>query len=237
MTLPLTHAGPASGQSAVLQGLIGYWALDEVSGNALDSHTNALTLTNNNTVGAGTGLVGGARQFDSASNRFFNRTSETLLQVGQSDAAWAMWVNPDNLTGAKGILSKYAAGNLEWVIYSSGAAALIDASDDGTNTVSVNIATGLVIGSWTWIYCQYELATKKVSIALNNGALSASAALATPGIFAGTRDFKMGSQDGIGVSWPGRIDECGFWKRLLTAAERTSLYNAGAGLAYPFVGA
>jgi hypothetical protein len=32
----------------------------------------------------------------------------------------------------------------------------------------------------------------------------------------------------------GRIDEVGIWKRVLTAAERTQLYNGGLGYTYPF---
>ena len=35
--------------------------------------------------------------------------------------------------------------------------------------------------------------------------------------------------------WDGLIDEVGFWKRILTAQEKTNLYNAGAGLAYPLI--
>ena len=33
----------------------------------------------------------------------------------------------------------------------------------------------------------------------------------------------------------GEIDEVGFWSRALSASEVTELYNAGAGLTYPFV--
>ena len=35
----------------------------------------------------------------------------------------------------------------------------------------------------------------------------------------------------------GRIDEVGFWKRVLTSSERSLLYNGGVGLTYPFSGA
>ena len=31
----------------------------------------------------------------------------------------------------------------------------------------------------------------------------------------------------------GLIDEVGVWSRLLTADEKTALYNSGSGLAYP----
>src|SRR3989304_4743325 len=35
----------------------------------------------------------------------------------------------------------------------------------------------------------------------------------------------------------GRIDDVGFWKRVLTSSERSLLYNGGVGLTYPFSGA
>jgi len=36
------------------------------------------------------------------------------------------------------------------------------------------------------------------------------------------------------VIFDGNIDEVGIWDRILTTDEITELYNAGAGLAYPF---
>ena len=35
-------------------------------------------------------------------------------------------------------------------------------------------------------------------------------------------------------SFDGLIDEVGYWKRTLTPAERTTLYDFGRGLTYPF---
>ena len=54
-----------------------------------------------------------------------------------------------------------------------------------------------------------------------NGLVSASFAAGRPG-------------DVNGSYWDGRIDELGVWGRVLSPAEISELYNAGAGLAYPF---
>lgn len=48
-------------------------------------------------------------------------------------------------------------------------------------------------------------------------------------------NFSLGnSMDSLGSEMNGAIDEVGVWSRALTNAEITELYNAGAGLAYPF---
>lgn len=46
----------------------------------------------------------------------------------------------------------------------------------------------------------------------------------------------IGSRPNGSLCWDGLIDEVGLWGRALTSGERTTLYNAGAGLAYPFSG-
>jgi len=43
--------------------------------------------------------------------------------------------------------------------------------------------------------------------------------------------YSGGTPEGF---FDGMIDEVGVWSRLLTSDEVTTLYNAGAGLSYPF---
>jgi len=51
----------------------------------------------------------------------------------------------------------------------------------------------------------------------------------------GASDFAIGARrDTAPLYFDGRIDEVGLWKRVLTTAERTALYNSGAGVADPF---
>ncbi len=48
-----------------------------------------------------------------------------------------------------------------------------------------------------------------------------------------TIDLEFGTEQG-GNDLIGRVDEITIWKRLLTTQEKADMYNAGAGLAYPF---
>jgi hypothetical protein len=40
-----------------------------------------------------------------------------------------------------------------------------------------------------------------------------------------------------GLETSGMVDEIGYWERDLSSSEVTTLYNAGAGLTYPFISA
>jgi hypothetical protein len=57
------------------------------------------------------------------------------------------------------------------------------------------------------------------------------------GITVNTRDFTIGTQNDTAniFRWDGLIDEVGFWKRVLTSAERTELYNSGNGRDYAYI--
>jgi len=49
-----------------------------------------------------------------------------------------------------------------------------------------------------------------------------------------TSKIKMGMQKSAGRSFKGKLDEIGYWNRVLNDAEAAVLYNGGNGLAYPF---
>ena len=71
---------------ALTDNLISAWELSEASGNAIDSH-GSNDLTDNGSVGTGTGLVyGTARHFD-GSDDGFNIIDNTDLSVGDIDCS------------------------------------------------------------------------------------------------------------------------------------------------------
>lgn len=49
-----------------------------------------------------------------------------------------------------------------------------------------------------------------------------------------SRTLTLGSTDAHTATYSGAFDELGIWSRALSSAEVTSLYNAGAGVQYPF---
>ncbi len=79
--------------NGLLNNLIAHWKLDESSGNRADSHTNGLTLTDNDTVPSATGKVYGlAADIEIGNTEWLSRVSESLLQFGDIDFSFDAWV-------------------------------------------------------------------------------------------------------------------------------------------------
>lgn len=222
---------------ALTENLISYWKLDEASGNALDAHgSNALTDTN--TVTSGAGKINGARTFARASNEYFTIPDNASLSVGDIDFTLAAWVNLASKPG--GVMHVFGkregGGNLEyWIRWNN---ALDRFQFGGTNdgTTQVNIAADNFgapsLSTWIYVVGWHDSVANTVNIQVNNGTVNSASH--TTGFFDGTAAFKIGAgAAGGGEYWDGSIDEAAFWKRVLTAGERTSLYGGGNGLAYP----
>jgi hypothetical protein len=97
----IVGAGP-KGSNAVLgldsndptnQGLLGYWKLDEASGNPVDSSGFGNTLTNNGTTTFVTGKFASGSEHIPASSQYFS-TASTINGV----KSVSLWVNPDSTT-------------------------------------------------------------------------------------------------------------------------------------------
>jgi hypothetical protein len=81
---------------------------------------------------------------------------------------------------------------------------------------------------WTHILFWYDPGDGQVRIRINDTTTYASTT--SPGLAQTTSPFFVGG--GNTLFSDAIIDEVGFWKRLLTAQEKTALYNGGAALAY-----
>ena len=209
---------------------VSLWQFENGASLGLDSSNYGNNLTNNNAVSQTTGKVGQAAQFVAASSQSLSIADNDALSVDTTDAAWAFWFQATTL-GTRTLLSKYGgAGQREYVFYTFSSKLNLDASDDGTATVTVTEPTNLSTGTWYFVYAQYRRATKQTALSINQAALTTSSALTTAGLKNGTQPFKLGGPDGAAY-WDGLLDQVGFWKRLLSAQERAYLWNGGAGRA------
>jgi len=220
-------SGPPNG---LLTNLIAYWALDEAGGanNALDKHSNGLTLTQVNSPGADTGKVyATARTFAGANTRF-NRTSESLLQLGTS-TAWAIWFYPNSGTPAA---TEYIATKTDGVTVDEMLIAILSTGKcyyRGKQSGSVQ-STGTINGAaWNLAICWTDGTNQYIS--LNNATADSS------GSGSATTNRNGALTIGAYVSgintFTGRIGPVVFWKnRTLDATARAALWNGGAGLAY-----
>ncbi len=229
--------------NGLLANLVGYWALDEAGGanNALDKHTNGLTLTQSGSPGSAAGLVyAGVRTFAPASTQSFSRNSEAALQTGNIDftvAAWVWLAAQDSnfrIIAAKG---SNTASSVEWGIGKDNANAPYAIVFNGST--SLGMATwGSAIQATQWyLVTMWHVASEsRIYLSVNDG--NAVYADLTGDVTTSTYGFSIANYVGGNLYWSGRIGPVAFWKSAaggggaLSATKRTALYNAGAGFAY-----
>ena len=212
--------------------LISWWNLEEASGQRNDSHgTNH--LTDNNTVTQATGRVGSAAQFTAANSEKLNITSNASLQTGNIDFSFAGWVYLDTKTANRGFWGKWnLASNNDYLCYYDLAGDRFYWGLDGPTTSIFHPANSLgspATGVWYFIYVEHDSVNNFARIQVNNGTMDSGAY--SDGVSVGTAPFDIGYV-GDGIIHDGRIDSVGFWKRTLTADEKTWLYNGGNGRSY-----
>lgn len=216
---PATYTG-------LLTNLVSYWKLDEASGARLDSHANN-DLADNNTVGSATGILNLGADFESGNSEYLTAVPAAI----NVDDTWSisLWIKRES-TGATNYFMYQRSGE-------NGSAFGIDSSDkvfmvSGSGSFggsAVSTASLTSTAAFYHVVVIFNGAASKIYI---NGSLDSTVtcnAITPPNteLNIGTNHtHDAGFLDGI-------LDEVGIWSRALTAPEVTSLYNAGAGLAYP----
>ncbi len=222
--------------SSLLTGMIGYWNLTEASGAVrLDSHLNGLHLQDNNTVGQSAGGgpdAANCADFVRAGSDFLSRQSEPLLRTGDIDFTCSIWARWNGGSAEYALISKDAAGQREFVVEIISGALIAH----GT-AVEVLNSGAMPTNTWVHVILEYEAAGNVFRIYRDNGS-PVSHSDSIP-VAAGTSTFQIGAREYVGAEdrWDGRLAYAGFWKRLLTASEKTLLYNGGAGLSYAAIAA
>ena len=242
----VSQPGGAAG-NGLLNALIAYWPGNEASGNALDLHTNALHLTDANTVTSAAGLVyATARQYTAAICKYHARAADDVLfSTGDVDFTIAVWCWMDSKTASERIVSKWttAVAGREYTCgylfaWDRFFLQVRDMADATTTTVQANTLGSPSINAWYLIIAGHDAANNLAWICVNNGAVDTQPHAG--GVFDSASRFAIGTDNvGSGANmWDGRIGPTMFWKSaaggggVLTAAQRTALYNAGAGLPY-----
>lgn len=216
---------------ALTDNLVAFWELNEASGNAIDS-LGSNDLTDNNTVGAS----GIARDFEDTNSEFFSHVSNATLQMGDIDFTILAWVRPETATGTHQIVAKDddAGSARDYTLDISGGDFRFYINGGGSGIAqlgTVSAATDyMVVG-------QHDATGDTVGISVNASAFTTTG---TGGISpnVSAAEFRVGAREYAGFEnyWDGLIWRVGLWKRKLSGAEVTSLYNGGSGLSYAAMG-
>jgi len=226
---------------APADGLRAFWKLDEniSSGPRQDSVGNDTLTDANNNVGVGTGLFGGqAALFDaSAATALYTYPTPANLEFGNQDFTTAGWIQYTSFPGVGGTIGAWGNGNAgnanpleqEWILY-------VLRTDkhlrwlvsDGTHYAEVDSGVAVALNTWYFVVAWYDAAQGRVYVQVNNG--TPVYASYTYGPSARNRGFALGRTNDNFMS--GLIQNVGVWDRVLTADERTALYNSGSGVQF-----
>ncbi len=217
--------------------LLAYWKLDESSGNATDATGNGFTLTNNNTVTYGTGLINNGAQFTGGVIKYLSRADN--LGITNGNITIQVWVKLNNeiASGQWGLVIKGDAGtNINYIIayqYNSGTRRL-DFNRQQQNTANNEQFYTVDLGTSAWhqlilTYDGTNVSGYVDTVAIGNLATSGD------GASGGANLVEVGRAHGFTDNCvDGTMDEVGVWSRVLNSTEVGQLYNGGAGFAYPF---
>lgn len=231
----LTTAAPPPD---LLTGLISMWKMDETGTSTarLDfapaAHHNDLVPVS--AIGSGTGKISNAAHFTSSADHLL-ATSNTSLQTGPIDYTMALWVNLDSKTTEQKFWSKTGGGADEYGIGYTISGDRISSFVRGGATYSTLNADSLgspATGQWYFIVFWHNNAANSINIQVNDGPVDSFTPVPPLGT-SDAADVFFGCYAGDIQLATGLVDEAAFWKgRLLTAGERTALYNGGAGLPF-----
>lgn len=214
--------------NALSSGLIGYWKLDEASGNPVDSSGNAQTLTNANTTAFAVGkFANGADLERSSTNYFYVADNATLSVTG--NLTLAAWIKPESVTAATTftILGKWDGANESYrlVQYGDEISLSIDATAYAVTSPSSNLATG----TWYHVAGTFDPGTRRMAVFVN-GALVAESTAGPSSIGDSAEVFQLGganhSSSGTDL-YDGVIDDARVYNRTLSNHELEHLSQFG----------
>ncbi len=227
--------------STLLDSVVAHWNLDETSGTRVDSF-GSNDLADAVTTPIATGKLGNALDFEEGVDDYLFLADNAALSMGDIDFTVACWLQIESTGADKFALGKFltTGDQREYAILYRNATDRIQwrCSSDGTsgNTTLLDADTlgAPSTGTWYFVVCWYDVTIDKLGIQVNNGTADLSGEHLL-GAADKTSEFDIGRRDGSTTDdWDGLIDEVSIWKRLLTANEKTKLYNSGNGLVYPF---
>ena len=239
-----TYTAAALETGTLRIGMISWWDLEETSGTRSDAH-GSNDLTDNNTVGSGTGVTGDtAADFERTNSEYLLKADATDFDVGDDDLSIVVWINPETLASTAGdnlFFLRLIGDNNDWSFLlriTSTDDTVRFGTHDGTTTNPVDASTfgGLSTGTWYMVYAYHDATANEAGISINDGTVDTVS-------FTGGLRTLTDEDLVVGANWfhttlvdekhyDGLMDSLAIWNRVLTSSEVTELYNSGNGLQY-----
>ena len=218
--------------STLLDDLKAYYALEDVT-----DAVGSLDLTNSGGVTFVAGQVNNCGQFPGT--EVLTYVPDAGHVIAGADATIAFWAKIANPATGPDIVCKWSAvaADYEYTVYTDTAPARLtvrfwNAVSGSSNNYTWNLDPAIDFDAWHFYLVSYTNSVPEAEVFVDNVSYGVLTITQPAGTNAGT--FAIGSTPNL--AWPvnGYVDEVGLWGRLLTAAERDALWNAGVGDTYPF---
>ena len=227
-------------QNPTVRDLVSWWALEEDSGDAADSHgTNHLTRSG--TINNADAKQGKGINFQNISGRYLSLANNASVNFGHEDFTIGCWFKPEALYGGDPedgdlpmpFIHKGNAGGATYYEYFLGASRSkkVRLSTRGGST---EWGSEMTTGNWYFAVGWHVASENKSYLQVNNGSALSYTDTEGGGTTHSPDDIRFGRNLRIGVEAgiKGIVDEMFVYRRALNDDERSWLYNDGMGRAY-----
>lgn len=232
----------SAASDSLLTNLVAWWSLDESSGTRVNNHNSGThDLTDNNTVGSQSGLVGNEAVFVAANTESLSTAHHADLQILDTrDFSVAGWFTLESASDSNAeLISKKAAGGNAggWALRrdgtNEGVTFVARRADNGQNRALGPIS--VTYGTRFFFITQFTSATDELSFEINRSGTPTTGVLVGGQYASETGAFAIGAKGATLTSLllDGAADEISIAHRLWTDEEKDRLYNSGSGMAYP----
>ncbi len=227
---------------ALTDNLVAVWC--EAAAPSTDESGAGEGLTDHGTVGTTTGTVGTAGVWTTAnSTQYLSHVDDANLSSGDIDFTIAAWIYLTAKTkNYPCIVGKASsdAGTIEYNLLFRTSADTFELTWNTTIEVRSTTFGSPSLNTWYYVVAWHDATANTINICVNAGTADSAADNGGTDTNKGFAIGTLGEYIDTSSTWDGRLNQVAMWKRVLTAGERTSLYNAGAGLAFaswtPFPG-
>ncbi len=220
-------------------GLVSVWEM-ESGAIGIDSH-GSNNLTDNNTVGEGTGKQGGCGDFELANSEHLSISdaSQSGLDI-TGDLTLACWVKFES------DVSTHIIGKRNGQLEATGRGYVLYKDGNTSTSLDINISDGSTatwkyvtwspsLATWYHIAVVYTASAGSAKFYVNGAQQGATQTGLPTSIHNNSQRFTIGADADTSIPggyMDGLIDQACVWAAALTDANISTLYNSGSGIAY-----
>ncbi len=224
-------------------GLVSVWKMDETAGIRKDSfgENHLVPFSGVSYVYSDPTNNGiNAAHFNHSGNQGLTKNSNSSLQIGNFDFTITTWVRfnsynsgPSSAAFVTKLDDTFYEYNLYY--YTAGSQVYWDVAEDNNTRLAEIGGPALSLNTWYFIVAWHDSVNDVVGLQVNNGTVFT--ATTTGGIpRTSTGVFNIGNRSNgsdPNLAFDGDIDETVFYRKVLTAAEKTALYGNGNVVTFP----